>query len=155
MGKIPEVIADFLNGRRIAVAGVSRSGDSAANAVFKKLRSSGYDTFAINPNASQVEGVTCYSNLGSVPGELDGIVVATHPAASVTVVRQAAECGVRRVWFHRAFGQGSVSPEAVEEGARCGLTCIVGGCPLMYCEPVDLGHRCMRGWLRWRGHLPK
>jgi hypothetical protein len=31
----------------------------------------------------------------------------------------------------------------------------VGGCPLMYCEPVDFGHRCMRAWLGWRGRLPR
>jgi hypothetical protein len=29
-----------------------------------------------------------------------------------------------------------------------GLTCIVGGGPLMFCEPVDFAHRCMRWWLR-------
>jgi hypothetical protein len=28
-------------------------------------------------------------------------------------------------------------------------------CPLMYREPVDLGHRCMRGLLGWLGRLPR
>ena len=155
MIKTPEVIAEFLRGRRVAIAGVSRSRASAANAVFRKLRASGYEVFAVNPNASQVEGVACYSDLGSVPSDLDGVVVATHPVASATVVRQAVERGVRCIWLHRSFGQGSVSAEAVQEGARSGVTCIVGGCPLMYCEPVDFGHWCMRAWLGWRGRLPR
>jgi uncharacterized protein len=155
MSRIPESIAEFLSGGRMAVAGVSRSGASASNAVFRKLRASGYEVFAVNPNASEVEGVACYPDLGSVPGDLDGVVVVTHPAVSATVVRQAVERGVRRIWLHRSFGQGSVSTEAVQEGATSGVTCIVGGCPLMYCAPVDVGHRCMRAWLDWRGSLPK
>ncbi|MBA3886013.1 MAG: hypothetical protein H0X67_09815 [Acidobacteria bacterium] len=61
-----------------------------------------------------------------------------------------AVAGVSR----RSFGQGSVSDEAVQECGRLGLTCIVGGCLLMYCEPVDFPHRCMRAVLRWRGRLP-
>ena len=155
MANIPKPVADFLQGKRIAVAGVSRGSESAANPVYRKLRDSGYEALPVNPNAAQVEGVTCYPNLASIPGRLDGVVVATHPAVAVQIVQQAAERGVRAVWFHRSFGQGSVSEAAVEECAKRGMQCIVGGCPLMYCEPVDFGHRCLRAWLGWRSRLPR
>ena len=148
-----ESIADFLKGRRLAVAGVSRGMGSAANPVFRKLRDSGYEVLPVNPHATEVEGVQCYPDLASVPGELDGVVVATPPDASVEIVRQAVERGVTHVWFHRSFGRGSVSAAAVRECESNGIRYIVGGCPLMYCEPVDLGHRCMRGWLAWRGRI--
>jgi uncharacterized protein len=72
----------------------------------------------------------------------------------IAVVRQAARCGVRAVWFHRSFGTGSVSDAAVAECKCLNVTAIVGGCPLMYCEPVDVVHRCMRAVLAWRGGLP-
>lgn len=153
MAGVAELIADFLRGRRIAVVGVSRGPNSAANAVFRRLRESGYEVFPVNPNASQVEGTMCFPNLASVPGDLDGIVIATHPDVSVSVVRQAVERKVPRIWFHRSFGSGSVSAAALQECARSGVRCIVGGCPLMYCEPVDFGHRCMRWWLNWRGRI--
>lgn len=153
MTQVTELITDFLRGRRIAVAGVSRGADSAANLVFRKLRHSGYEVFPVNPNASEVEGTRCFPNLESVPGQLDGVVVATHPAVSVDVVRQAGERKVSRIWLHRSFGRGSVSAEAVQECASRGIRCIVGGCPVMYCEPVDFGHRCMRWWLGWRGRI--
>lgn len=154
MVNTPELVTEFLRGKRIAVAGVSRAGASAANPVFRKLRACGYEVLPVNPKTAHVEGVRCYPDLASIPGDLDGVVVATHPEASATVVRQAVERGVRRIWFHRSFGQGSVSKEAVQECARNGIPCIVGGCPLMYCQPVDFGHRCMRAWLAWRGRLP-
>ncbi len=154
MKSAPESVGDFLRSRRIAVAGVSRRGDTAANAVYRKLRDCGYDVVPVNPNAAHVEGVACHPDVGSVPGPLDAVVVATHPDASAEVARQAIRRGVRRIWFHRSFGQGSVSPEAIEECERHGVAGIVGGCPLMYCRPVDLGHRCLRAWLGWSGRLP-
>jgi hypothetical protein len=154
MATVPGPVAEFLSGKRFAVAGVSRDPAQPANAVYRKLRDAGYEVFAINPNAAEVEGAKCHSDLASIPGPIDGVVIATHPAVSAGVVRQCAERGVRRVWFHRSFGEGSVSEEAIRECEARGIECIVGGCPLMYCAPVDLGHRCMRWWLRRQGRVP-
>jgi predicted CoA-binding protein len=155
MVKTPESVASFLRGRRIAVAGVSRQSSQAANAVFRKLRGSGYEMFPINPNVSEVEGTRCYRDVAVVPVQLDGVVIATSPDVSVQIVRQCSDHGVRRVWFHRSFGNGSVSDEAVRECDAHGIDCIVGGCPLMFCDPVDFGHKCMRWWLQRKGRVPK
>jgi predicted CoA-binding protein len=154
MARVPEAVAEFLSGTRFAVAGVSRDTAQPANAVYRKLRAAGYEVVPINPNASEVEGVQCYPDAASVPGPVDGMVIATHPDAALSVVRQCAERGVRQVWFHRSFGDGSVSPQAVRECEARDIACIVGGCPLMYCQPVDFGHRCMRWWLRRQGRVP-
>ena len=154
MVKIPGPVATFLQGRRMAVAGVSRQPNQAANAVFRKLKASGYEVFPINPNASEVEGVPCYADVGSVPAPLDGVVIATSPPVSVQVVRQCGEHGVQRVWLHRSFGEGSASQEAVLACRHRSIDAIVGGCPLMFSEPVDFGHRCMRWWLQRRGRVP-
>ena len=87
--------------------------------------------------------------------QLDGVVIATAPDITAQIVRQCGEHGVRRVWFHRSFGAGSVSEEAVRECRARHIDCIVGGCPLMFCDPVDFGHRCMRWWLQRQGPFPK
>jgi len=154
MAKTPESVAAFLSGRSYAVAGVSRDPRQAANAIYRKLLASGRDVFPVNPGATQVEGVTCYPDVRSVPVALDGVVVATHPDVAIDVVRHARERGVVHIWFHRAFGQGSVSEAAVSECRAAGINCIVGSCPLMYCEPVDLAHRAMCWWLRRGGRVP-
>jgi predicted CoA-binding protein len=154
MTKVPDQVAEFLSGKRFAIAGVSRHPGQAANAVFRKLRDSGYEVFPVNPSAAETEGARCYADLGSIPGPIDGIVVATHPSVSVELVRQCGDRGVGHLWFHRSFGQGSVSNDAIRECKARGIKCIVGGCPLMYCEPVDFGHRCMRWWLRLKGRVP-
>jgi predicted CoA-binding protein len=154
MATMPDSVVEFLRGRRFAVAGVSRNPGQAANAIYRKLRASGYEVLPVNPNASEVEGAICHPNLAAIPRSIDGVLIATHPAVAPALVRECASLGIGRVWFHRSFGQGSVSDEAVRECHARGIQCIVGGCPLMYCDPVDLGHRCMRWWLRWRGRVP-
>jgi len=55
---IREAAAEFLNHRRIAVTGVSRTpGNHGSNVVYKRLRERGYDVFAVNPNAEDRKSV--------------------------------------------------------------------------------------------------
>ena len=155
MTTLLEAVDDFLAQERIAVAGVSRSGNEAANAIYRKLRDAGYEVYATNPNAAEVEGDPCYPDLGSIPEAVDGVVIATHPEITEQVVRDCAEQGIGRVWLHRSFGQGSVSDPAVEFCRQNDITVIPGGCPMMFCEPVDFGHKCIRWLLNMTGGLPK
>lgn len=146
MTTLAQAAQDFLNQRRIAVAGVSRKGDVPGNIIYKRLRQAGYSVFAVNPNADTVEGDPSYPSLAAIPGGVDGVVIATHPKMTAAVVQQCADLGIRRVWMHRSFGQGSVDQEAVRLSRELGLAVIPGACPMMFCEPVDVGHKCMR-WL--------
>jgi uncharacterized protein len=153
MNPAPSVVA-FLSGKRLAVAGVSRSGKQPANAIFRKLRDCGFDAIPVNPQADQIEGTPCYRDLAAVPGVVDGLMVVTPAAAAESLVRQAAARGIQQVWLHRSFGEGSVSEAALRACAELGIRPIVGGCPLMYCEPVGVAHRCMRWWLGRHGRIP-
>ena len=154
MNDIPAAVASFLSARRIAVAGVSRDPAAAANAVFKRLRETGHEVVALNPNAATVEGAPCYPGIGDVPGQVDGLMVVTHPRDAEAVVRQALARGVRQVWFHRSFGEGSVSEAAVAACRAAGVEPIVGGCPLMYCGRIDPAHGTFRWLLRLRRRVP-
>jgi len=154
MSRMPKKVAGFLAGKRYAVAGVSRTPKQAANAIFRRLVASGFEVLPVNPNATEVEGVHCYPDIASIPGEIDGVVIATPPAAALSVVQQCAAKGVGHVWFHRSFGAGSVSKEALKECKTHGIAILEGGCPLMYCEPVDPGHKCIRMMLRLLGKVP-
>ena len=156
MSDLPAAVAAFLAGKRIAVAGVSREAKGhVGNAIFNKLRQRGYEVFAVNPAASEVEGVPSYPAVGAIPGEIDGVVIATPPKAAACVVRQCADKGVKQVWFHRAIGQGSVSPEAVAAARAAGIETIESGCPMMFLEPVDGAHRFMCRLLQFFGKVPR
>ncbi len=152
----PPLIEEFLAQKRIAVAGVSGSTpDMAANMIYKKLRGAGYQVFAVNPKAQEVEGDACYPNRAALPEKVDGVVISTPPAAADTLVRECAESGIERVWMHRSFGEGSVSESAAQFCRDHGIKVIAGACPMMFCEPVDFGHKCMRLMVRLTGKMPK
>jgi predicted CoA-binding protein len=153
MDAISPLVADFLSARRLVVAGVSRSANQPANAIFRRLRDGGREVIPINPHADSLENAKCYPDLAAVPGVVDGLMVVVPPAAAESLVRQAAARGITRIWFHRSFGDGSVSQAAVTACAELGIRPIVGGCPLMVCPPVDVAHRCMRWLLSRRGRI--
>src|SRR6478672_8898810 len=124
---VKQAAAEFLGLKRIAVTGVSRSPkDHGANVVYQRLRDRGYTVFAINPNADEVEGDRCYSDLKSVPEGVEAVVIATNPHHAETTMRECVELGIDRVWMHRGPGAGSVSAEATRYGRENGVTVIDG-----------------------------
>jgi len=66
-------VDDFLAQKRIAVAGVSRHNNHhlVGNLIYHRLKKSGHDVFAVNPNLQTFEGDCCYPNLQSIPGGVD------------------------------------------------------------------------------------
>ena len=64
MQSITEAADAFLANKRVAVTGVSRTPKThGSNTVYRRLRERGYDVFAVNPNAHEVEGDPCYQDL--------------------------------------------------------------------------------------------
>jgi uncharacterized protein len=150
-------VHDFLAQRRIAVAGVSRdnSHHPASNLIYRRLKSTGHDVFAVNPHMQSFDGDRCYPDVQSIPGGVDGVMVVTRPETTARIVRDCNDAGVRRVWMHQSIGRGSsVSPEAVEYCRQHDISVIAGGCPMMYGDGVDFGHACMRWLLKLTGRLP-
>ena len=143
----------FLRLRRIAVVGVSRSGAGVGVAILRRLRSAGYEAFAVNPALHELDGCPCYPSVQAIPGGVEGVVLATAPAAAPAIARDCAAAGVRAVWMHRSLGRGSYSPEAAEICGRAGIQVVGGGCPMMFCGPVDPAHRCVRWLLGLTGGL--
>lgn len=154
MPRVPPSIAAFLACRRIAVAGVSRSGSAPANAILRRLADTGHAVFAVNPGAAEIGGRPCYPSLGAIPEPVEAVMVVTHPSVAVAVAREALDRNIGHIWFHRSFGDGSVSAEAVALCRSRGVEPIEGGCPLMYCGPVDPAHRFMRWVLRLQRRVP-
>ena len=151
-----EKVEDFLAQSTLAVAGVSENPTgSVANGIFRKLKDAQYTVFATNPHADQVEGVTCYHALQEIPQHVDGVVAVVPPGKMASVVQECKEAGIKRLWMHRSIGPGSVSTEAAEAAEKEGITVLAGGCPMMFCEPVDFPHKCIRLVSRWTGNLPK
>jgi len=156
MVKVRDAAEDFLSIRRVAVTGVSRTPSGhGSNTVYQRLRSRGYEVFAVNPQADTVEGDPCYPSLAAIPGGVGAVVIATRPERAEGTMREAVELGISHVWMHRSFGAGSVSAPATEYGRAHGVTVIDGGCPLMFGDVSDGGHRFMCHLLTLTGKVPR
>lgn len=151
---LAEAAKDFLAQRRIAVVGVSRRRGHVSSHIFRKLHKTGHEVIPVNPAAITIDGLRCYADLASIPGGVDAVLVVTRPGKAAAVVRECAALGIRRVWLHRSVGEGSASAEAVRIAQEAKLTLIPSGCPMMFCQPVDLAHRCFRWCLQVTGRLP-
>src|SRR6266498_2833681 len=100
MQGIKEAASEFLANKRVAVTGVSRNAKGhGSNTVYKRLRDRGYEVFAVNPNADEVEGDRCYHDLRDIPGGVDAVVIATKPEAAEATMRECAELGIKHTWM--------------------------------------------------------
>ena len=82
---------------------------------------------------------------------MGGVILVTPPAATLKLVREAAEAGIRRVWIQ----QGAESDDAVRFCGEAGLAVVHHHCILMFAEPAAWFHRLHRGVLGILGWLPK
>ena len=158
MSKIDELTSEFLSQKNIAVAGIKRNTQGVGNAIFKRLKESGYNVIPIHPELDTFEGMKCYPDVKSVSDKIDGIVLATNPEVTEKIVIDCIEAGISRVWIHNMFGvkgankpTTSLTDKAVQMCRDNNITVIPGGCPLMFCGQVDFGHKCIRGITRMIG----
>lgn len=135
-----QAINDFINGKRIAVVGVSRNAKKFGNAIYTELKQRGYQVFAVNPSINEIAGDPCYPNLKALQGKIDGVLVCVPSSKGETVLREAAELGLHNVWLQ----QGADSPKLIKLGSELGLNMVSRKCILMYAPPVRSFHKFHR-----------
>lgn len=150
-----EKIKKFLDLDRIAVTGVSTEKPDAANIIFKKLKNSDYEVFPVNPKSRLVDGFTCYPNVSEIPGKVKGVVIASPPGSARKIIDDCLRQEIKYVWFHSSINNGSYEAKTVEYAEKQGMVVIPTGCPMMYLQPVDFGHKCIRWVLGLTGKIPK
>ena len=144
-----QAIEDFVQCKRIAVVGVSRSGKKFGNSIFKELKERGYQVFIVHPEAQEIDGERCYPNLAALRGAVDGALICVQPQQAAQAAREAVEAGITRIWFQ----QGADSSEARAAAQAPGVSVISGMCILMYAQPVRSIHGWHRTFARLTGQL--
>jgi acetyltransferase len=107
---------------RVAVIGASESAGSVGRAITENLLAS-YEgeVLAVNPNADEVLGLTCYDGIADVdsPGTVDVAVVVVPPHIAVDAIRQSGEVGIENVVVITAgFGETGSDGAARERELR-------------------------------------
>jgi predicted CoA-binding protein len=128
-----EKIALFLSAGPYAVVGASRDRSKYGNKVLRCYLQHGLEVFAVNPNATEVEGVAAVPSLRHLTTPVRGISVITRPEVTEQLVEVAPTVGAELVWMQ----PGAESVAAVARAEALGLTVISGG----PCVLVALGFR--------------
>jgi len=126
----------FFNPQSVAVVGASREEGKTGHEILASLLRDGFGgkVFPVNPNAAEVEGLTCYPDLGSI-GEVPSLVVVVVPAKIVpAVMEQCAAVGTKAVIIITAgFKEVGAEGKALEEqvvgiARRAGIRVIGPNC---------------------------
>jgi predicted CoA-binding protein len=128
-----EKIESFLSAGPYAVVGASRNRRKYGNKVLRCYLQHGLEVFAVNPNATEVEGVASVPSLRHLTTPVRGISVITPPEVTGRIVEDAPGAGAELVWMQ----PGAESAAAVARAEALGLTVISGG----PCVLVALGFR--------------
>jgi uncharacterized protein len=160
MAKLDTMVQDFLALKKIAVVGVSDKRDTGCNLAYTKLKENGYQVYPVNPHLPTFQGDTCYTDLKSIPDNVDAVFILTSPKVTEQIVQQCVELGIKNVWMHcmmgtkpgLAAGMTSVSQSAVEMCKANGIAVIPGTCPNQFLKP-DFGHSMMRGMWKLFGFM--
>jgi hypothetical protein len=146
---VNQTIQDFVDAKRIAVVGVSRSSTKFGSIAATELKARGYQTFLVHPEASEIAGERCYPNMAALQGQVDSVLISVPPKQAGVVLRQAVEAGVKNIWLQK----GAESPDVLAVAQELGVQPVTGKCILMYAQPVQGFHRWHRAFARLIGQL--
>jgi uncharacterized protein len=131
-----KLIQDFVQSKKIAVVGVSRSPQKFGSAIYTELKARGFEVYGVNPEMQQIDGDPCYPDLAALQGKVDAVVVCVPPQKAAQVLRDAAAAGIQKVWLQ----QGAQSVETGKVARELGITPVEGKCILMYAGEVKSFH---------------
>lgn len=134
------LIDNFVGSKRIAIVGMSRSGKKFGNMAAKELKVKGYELFPVHPTAQEIDGMTCYPDLKSLSGKVDGVWISIPPKNVPPVLEEAAQIGLKNIWLQ----QGAWSAEVQQTIDQLQLPVVSKKCIMMYAPPVKSVHKFHR-----------
>jgi len=144
-------IDEFLKGKQIAIAGVSRNPKKFGYTVFQDLSDKGYEILPVNPNTDSIDGVKCYRDVSSLPESVSSLLILTPKNQTDSILREAINKGIKNIWVQ----QMSDTQETLKIAEEYDREIIFGKCIFMFSEPVTSIHRFHRSLVKFFGGLPK
>lgn len=112
--------------KNVAVIGMSKHEEKAAHFVPKYLFDNGFDITPVNPNASEILGKKCYSNIENVEKEIDIVDVFRPSDQVLPVIEDAIKIKPKVIWLQ----EGIHNAEAEELAKSAGIKVVFNRCML-------------------------
>lgn len=82
-----------------AVIGANQDTEKYGNMIYRKLKSRGYQVYAVNPVYDTVDGDKCYKNLSELPVKPEVIDMVVSPKRGKAFIEEAARLGIEYIWL--------------------------------------------------------
>ncbi len=148
-------VEDFLALKRIACVGVSRDPKHFNTALWQEFRQRRYEAIPVNPNTAEIDGQKCYPSVKDIKPPVEGVLIMTKAKETDAIVRDAAEAGIKHVWFYGGAMPGAVTPAAEKLAADSGMHVVKALCPYMFFQGSGAMHAPHRVWKKLTRTYPK
>lgn len=112
---------------RYAVVGATANPAKYGNIVFFDLKHAGFSVLPVHPTMTELGGIPAVPSLRRLRGEVDVAVLVVPPTVGLEVLDDAAEAGIRKVWFQ----PGAESDEIRQKADRLGIEIVADGSCIM------------------------
>lgn len=146
-----ESIQQFLDTKKIAMAGVSQNQKKFGYLIFKELKEKGFDICPVHHTANEIDEVKCVNSVSEIPAGYEKLYIVTPQHATDEILKQAISKGVKHVWIQ----QKSETSETLKIASENNIELIYNRCMFMFIEPVTGAHKFHRFILKIFGTLPK
>lgn len=119
-------IRDILSYKNVAVVGMSKNEEKAANYVPLYLMRQGYNIVPVNPTADQILDKKCYPNLQEVSEPIDVVDVFRPSDQVLPVVEEAIKKNPKVIWLQ----EGIHNEEAENLARKAGIKVVFNRCML-------------------------
>ncbi len=112
-------LKEFLALKNIAVVGMSRHSEKAAQFVPKYLIKHGYNVIPVNPSVAEILGRKSLPSVSSVPNDID-IVDIFRPSEDVlpVVIDSIKKQGIKLIWMQEGIYSERAERVAIEKGIK-------------------------------------
>lgn len=119
-----ELIRDFVEQRRWAVVGVSNDHSKFGRKIFESMRGAGYEVYPVHHQLEALDdGTKVYRSVKEIPDPPAVVDLVVPPAATLQVLQDCIDAGVKRVWFQ----PGTNHPPSLQLAMDNGIDVIADG----------------------------
>ena len=140
MTDIPTLRRILATCRRVAVVGLSANWYRPSYFAARYLVEHGFEVTPVNPNYTEVMGLTCYPDLRTIPHPVDVVDLFQRSEAVAPFVEDAIAIGAKVVWMQL----GVVNEAAAARARAAGLEVVMDRC-------MKIEYARLFGGLSWCG----
>ena len=122
-----DLIKNMLAEPTWAVVGATQNEDKFGYKILMRLRSAGYETYAVNPLYQEIDDTQCYESLKALPVVPECVDRVVSPKRAYPFMDEAAELGIKYIWFQ----PGTFDDDVIKYAENKGLLLVNHHCVLV------------------------